>query len=213
MRKKRKVSLMCLLILAVLQIGTPSSAQNNTAGPTVNSSTTTTTSSTTTSAPLPYRTRPTDVVVTVGEPAVFRCGVPEASPGLRFTFYGSHGNYSLSCPGDNDVEDIPQALYGSCKRENGESLAVWTLKGTSLPDNSTRVVCQQPNNPYAPSAVLLVYDNGTSYALIVGCTIGGFFGILLVFGLLFLMLRESRTLQNCFRVEEVEEDKTTIVKE
>lgn len=41
--------------------------------------------------------------------------------------------------------------------KDGESLAVWTLKGTSLSDNKTRVVCQKEDSTDAPSAVLLVY--------------------------------------------------------
>lgn len=41
--------------------------------------------------------------------------------------------------------------------KSGESLAVWTIKGTSIPDNGTRVVCQQSNNPEKRSAVLHVY--------------------------------------------------------
>lgn len=51
----------------------------------------------------------------------------------------------------------PQALYGSCAMKGGESLAVWTLKGTSLPDNGTRVVCQKAGNTDALTAVLHVY--------------------------------------------------------
>lgn len=50
-----------------------------------------------------------------------------------------------------------QALYGSCEMKGGESLAVWTLKGTSLSDNKTRVVCQKEGSTDAPSAVLHVY--------------------------------------------------------
>lgn len=41
--------------------------------------------------------------------------------------------------------------------KKGESLAVWTLKGTSFSDNGTRVVCQQAENPDAPAAYLHVY--------------------------------------------------------
>lgn len=208
-RKKRKVSHKCLLLLllALLHITTPSSAQTNT-------STTTTTTTTTTSAPdaaaISYRTRPADVNVAVGEPAVFRCGVPKASPNLTFTFYGSHGNYSLTCPSGH-MEDIPQALYGSCDMKKGESLAVWTLKGTSFSDNGTRVVCQHSKNPNAPAAVLHVYDKGTNFAILIGCAIGGFFGILLVFGLSYTMLQRSETLQRCFRGKATEDDMTTIV--
>ncbi|KAG7229460.1 hypothetical protein INR49_012859 [Caranx melampygus] len=125
--------------------------------------------------------------------------------------YSSHGNYSLTCP-HGHMEDIPQALYGSCEEEEEESLAVWTLRGTSYSDNGTRVVCQQSRNPHTTAAVLRVYDNGTNYAILIGCTIGGFFGILLVFGLLFMMLQRSETLQKCFRgKDDTEDDMTTIV--
>lgn len=201
MKKKTKVYHICLLLLALLQITTPSSALNTT---------TTTTTSAPNAAALGYRTRPADVTAAVGEPAVFRCGVPKASPNLTFTFYGSHGNYSLTCPSGH-MEDIPQALYGSCEIKKGELLAVWTLKGTSFSDNGTRVMCQQSKNPDAPAAVLHVYDNGVSYATLVGCTIGGFFGILLVFGLSYTMLRRSETLQKCFRGKQTDDDMATIV--
>lgn len=56
---------------------------------------------------LGYLTRPADVTALVGHPAVFRCGVPDASPNVTFTFYGSRRNYSLFCP-SGSVEDIPQ---------------------------------------------------------------------------------------------------------
>ncbi|KAI4811304.1 hypothetical protein KUCAC02_014216 [Chaenocephalus aceratus] len=190
MRKRRKVFNICLLLLALLQNTAPSSAPNP--------------------AALRYLTHPADLTVAVGDPAVFSCGVPSASPTFTFTFYGSHGNYSLTCPSGH-VEYIPQALYGSCGSKKGESLAVWTLKGTSYSDNGTRVVCQQPNNPAAPAAVLQVYDDGRSYFILIGCVIGGFFGILLVFGLSYLMLRRSETLQTWFRGSQPEDDMNTIV--
>ncbi|XP_068426696.1 uncharacterized protein [Clinocottus analis] len=211
--KKRKVSLLCLQLLALLQITSPSSAQtsNTTTSTTSTTSTTTLTTFTTlTLAALGFRTRPADVTVAVGEPAVFRCGVPEASPNVIFTFLRSHANYSLTCPSGH-MEDIPQALYGSCERKNGESLAVWTLKGTSFSDNGTTVVCQQPRNPKATSAVLYVYDTGTSKAILIGCAIGGFFGMLLVFGLSFTVLRRSKTLHKCFWGGETHDDMSTMV--
>lgn len=200
MRTQRKVSQICLLPLALLLLTPPSSATNNT----------TATTSASPAAALRYSTRPTNLTVAVGEPAVFRCGVPKESSNLTMILYSSHGNYSLTCP-QGHMEDIPQALYGSCEEEGGESLAVWTLKGTSYSDNGTRVVCQQLGNPLSTTAVLRVYDNGTNYAILIGCTIGGFFGILLVFALLFMMLQRSETLQECFRGKQTEEDMTTIV--
>lgn len=201
--KKKEVSHICLLLLALLQITAPSSAQNIT-------TTTTATTSAPNPAALTYRTRPADATVAVGEPAVFLCGVPKASPNLTFTFYGSQGNYSLTCPYGH-MDDIPKGLYGSCEMKKEESLAVWTLKGTSFSDNGTRVVCQQLENPDAPAAVLHVYDNGISHATLIGCTIGGFFGMLLVAGLSYTMLQRSETLQKCFRGKDTEDDLTTIV--
>lgn len=135
-------------------------------------------------APLSYLTWPENVSVAVGEPAVFRCGVAESSPNVTFRFYGSHGNYSITCP-YGQVEDIPQvscltllkglmrfvafksgfftfcfssqALYGTCKVKNGELVASWTLKGTSLSDNGTKVTCQGSEGTEAPAAILHVY--------------------------------------------------------
>ncbi|XP_035528705.1 uncharacterized protein LOC118336212 [Morone saxatilis] len=196
MRRKRKVPYICWLLLALLQIATPSSAQD--------------TNTTTSAAALRYLTRPVDVRVAVGEPAVFLCGVPIASPNLTFTFYRTQKNYSLTCP-YGYAEDIPQALYGSCEMKKGESLAVWTLKGTSFSDNGTRVVCQQSNNMETHAAILRVYDSGISHATLIGCTIGGFFGVVLVAGLSYTMLQRSETLQKCFRGKETEEDVVTIV--
>ncbi|XP_078109645.1 uncharacterized protein LOC144519963 [Sander vitreus] len=200
MWKKRRVSHICLLLLVALQITAPSSAQTTTA----------VTTSASNPAALSYRTRPADVTVAVGKTAVFRCGVPKASPNFTFTFYGSHGNYSLTCPMGH-VEGIAQALYGSCLMKTEESLAVWTLKGTSFSDNGTQVVCQQSKNPDAPAAVLHVYDNSASFVTLIGCVIGGFFGMLLVFGLLYIVLRRSETLQKWFKGKETEDDMSTIV--
>ncbi|XP_037310322.2 uncharacterized protein LOC119197809 [Pungitius pungitius] len=197
-RRKSMVFFLCLHLLTLLQI---TAAQNVT---------TATTPAADPGDPLSYRTRPADVTVAVGDPAVFRCGVPEASPSFTFTFQGAHGNYTLACPSGH-VEDIPQALYGSCDMKNGESLAVWSLKGTSFSDNGARVLCQHPNNPNSAAAVLHVYDNGTRHAILIGCIIGGFFGTLLVFGLLYATLLRSETLQKCFRGGETAEDLTTIV--
>lgn len=142
------------------------------------------TTSAASAAPLSYLTRPENVSVAVGEPAVFQCGVPESSSNVIFHFYGDHGTYSITCP-YGQVEDIPhvsclsllkglmcfmrihfcilhpvfpsQALYGSCNAKNGELMASWTLKGTSFSDNGTSVTCQGSMSLEAPAAFLHVY--------------------------------------------------------
>ncbi|XP_008322149.1 uncharacterized protein LOC103388773 [Cynoglossus semilaevis] len=183
MEKRRSVSSIFLLLLALLQLTTPSSG---------------------------YSTRPANVKVAVGEPAEFKCGVPEGSSSLVFTFYSSHGNYSITCP-EGHVEDIPQALFGSCDVKNGELLSVWRLQGTSYSDNGTKVECRQSENPEILIAILHVYDDGTNFAVLIGCTIGAFFGILLVFGLSYTVMWRSERLQRCFGGNGREEDLVTIV--
>ncbi|XP_056900164.1 uncharacterized protein LOC130531998 isoform X1 [Takifugu flavidus] len=190
MRSRKKFSQFSLLFLALIQTITCTSAPST--------------------SHLSYLTRPENVSVAVGEPAVFRCGVPESSPNVTFRFYGTHGSYSLTCP-DGKVEDVPQALYGSCNVKNGELMAMWTLKGTSFSDNHTRVTCQGPKSTEAPSAFLHVHDKGTSFFILIGCVIGGFFGTLLVAALAYLTLQNSESVQNCFKGKEIEEDLTTIV--
>ncbi|XP_029959448.1 uncharacterized protein LOC115397341 [Salarias fasciatus] len=187
MKELRSASHISLLLLVVLRLSTPSSAQGAPAAAV-------------------YRTRPVNVTAALGESAVFRCGVVKRSPNVTL----SYGNYSLTCPGE-DVEYIPQALYGTCETPAEQFVAVWTVKGTSYSDNGTRVVCEQPLDSSRLIAVLHVVDNGVSYFVLVGCTIGGFFGILLVFGLFFIMLQRSETLQKCFRGKEPEEDMVTVV--
>lgn len=198
----KRFSHVWFLLLALIHIYTPTSALNTTRA--------TTTASPLNPAALIYRTRPSNITVAVGEPAVFGCGVPETSPNLTFTLYGSQGNYSLTCPGGY-VENIPLALYGRCQMKSGESLAVWTIKGTSFHDNGTRVVCQQSHNPEKRSAVLHVYDNGLNHAILIGCVIGGFFGTVLLALLAVLTLQRSETFQSCLRGRDAEGDMDTIV--
>ncbi|XP_057690478.1 uncharacterized protein LOC130914907 [Corythoichthys intestinalis] len=186
-----------LLLLPLIHIITPLSAQN-----------TTTTSTTNTSAEIFIR--PVDVSVFVGDPATFICAVPETSPIVTFALFGDHGNYSLTCPGER-VEDIPQDIYGRCYKEKGLSLAVWNIKGTSNSDNHTKVVCQLPNGGDSSTAILYVHDNGRNLAILVGCVIGAFFGSLLVFALLFLLLQRSEAFQKCFSGRGRDDDAFTII--
>ncbi|XP_077453722.1 uncharacterized protein LOC144072519 [Stigmatopora argus] len=187
----------CALLLILVLIITPLSAQN------------TTTASTNRSSEISIR--PVDVSVFVGDPAVFICAVPETSV-VTFALFGDHGNYSLTCPGGN-VDDIPQAIYGRCQIKKRLSLAVWTIKGTSNTDNHTKVVCQLPNGGDSFTAILRVYDDGRNLAILIGCVIGGFFGSLLVFALSFAILKRSKAFQKCFRGKEDDDTMSIIDKE
>lgn len=206
--------------LAILQITKHTSAQNTTV-----SSNTTVTHSTPAPPPVPssaspqspsgnsdlskiYLTLPRNLTAALGDKAEFWCGVPKSSEGLTLSFYGHAHNYTLSCPSGH-MEDIPQALEGICVEHLDELLAAFLLKGTSLPDNGTRVVCQRRGHPAAPAAHLHVYDNGSGNALLIGLAIGGFFGILTVFGLMYLMLTRSERLQICFRGKRAQPDDLT----
>ncbi|KAJ0000152.1 hypothetical protein NQD34_011994 [Periophthalmus magnuspinnatus] len=199
------------VVVAILQITKHASAQNTTPP----SSSTTVPLSTSLSASVPpstsspgpdpgpsqsYLTLPSNVRAGLGNLAQFSCGVPISSKGLTFTFYGSAHNYTISCPGGH-IEDIPQALEGYCLVRSKELLAGWVLKGASLPDNGTRVVCQGRGYLATRSAYLYVYDNGSGKALLIGVAVGLFFGVLTVFGLLYLMLTRSERLQICFRAK------------
>ncbi|XP_026149752.1 uncharacterized protein LOC113122544 [Mastacembelus armatus] len=184
MWRERMVFHICLVLLTLLQITAPSSAQS-----TANS----------------YSTRPVNVSVAAGELVMFYCGVTSASSNLTFSFHSSKGNYSLTCP-NGQVDAVPQVLYGRCTMKNRELLAVWTLNGTSLSDNEAHVVCQQPNNLDAPAAVLHVYTFGSNKGILIGCTIGGFLGALVMAGIFYLVLQKNKTVQECFRGDEPEED-------
>ncbi|XP_077577088.1 uncharacterized protein LOC144199369 isoform X2 [Stigmatopora nigra] len=190
---KKNISFLLLILVLII---TPLSAQN------------TTTASTNTSSEISIR--PVDVSVFVGDPAVFICAVPETSPVVTFALFGDHGNYSLTCPGGN-VNDIPQAIYGRCQIKKRQSLAVWTIKGTSNTDNHTKVVCQLPNGGDSFTATLRVYDNGRNLAILIGCVIGGFFGSLLVFALSFAILKRSKAFQKCFGGKGGDDDTLSII--
>lgn len=196
--------------LTFLQITKHASAQN----PTVSSNTTAVPSASSTASSPPsvtpapsqsYLTLPSNLKVELGDPAQFWCGVPKSSKGLTFTFYGHVHNYTLSCPSGH-VEDIPQALKGLCIVHSDQLLGGWLLKGTSIPDDGSRAVCQRRGYPAAPTAHLHVHNNGSGNALLIGLAVGGFFGVLTVCGLFYLMLTKSERLRICFRGKDNQPD-------
>lgn len=192
-----KDSGLLVILLAGLHLALQASALNTTVPP----------------DPLKYSTVPLNQTVAKGKAAIFRCGVPPTAPRLIFTIYTSQGNYTLTCPGHTVMKDLPvKALTGSCFNTVSEQTAVWSFSGTSYSDNNTRVECNQLGG-LALEAYLTVLDDKTRFAVIIGCSIGGFFGILLVLFLSFVFVKKSETLQKCFRGKESIDDLTLVSKD
>lgn len=197
MKMMTKDSGLLVIPLAVLYLALQASAQNTTLQP----------------DPPKYSTVPLNQTVAGGKPAIFRCGVPPIAPQLNFTIYTRQGNYTLTCPGHTVMKDLPvKALTGSCFNTVSEQTAVWSFSGTSYSDNNTRVKCKQLGG-LALEASLTVSDDKTRFATIIGCSIGGFFGILLVFFLSIVFIKKSPTLQKCFRGEESIDDLSLVSKD
>ncbi|KAK6326565.1 hypothetical protein J4Q44_G00022100 [Coregonus suidteri] len=138
-----------------------------------------------------YTTRPNNLTVAAGKPAAFQCGVTPPPRQLNFTLYGSHGNRTLICPGNHTDYLAAQSIKGYCNNTGKELFAMWLISRTSHSDNNTQ--------------------DSSYFATLIGCVIGGFFGILIVFGLSYTVLRRSERFQRCFRGKDREDDVTTMV--
>ncbi|KAL2084464.1 hypothetical protein ACEWY4_019982 [Coilia grayii] len=156
-----------------------------------------------------YTHKPGNITSQSGESASFKCGISSSSsPKVIFTVQGNN-NKSMSCPGNTSEEWTVKSLQWSCSVTDGEVLAVWTISGTSLPDNGTMFRCQAQGQPDAVG-YLWVYVSSSYFGILIGCVIGGFFGILIVFGLTYIFLQKSETFRECFG-EKQEDDECTIV--
>ncbi|CAL8248412.1 unnamed protein product [Lota lota] len=133
---------------------------------------------------------------------------------LTFTLYSPQNNYSMTCLGGqrNENAKVPPGRYrGECKDDQKDLVAVWSIVATKLSDNDIYVICQLRNQ--SSVAALTIYDSN-SFAIIIGCTIGGFLTTLLFFGAIFRIIRRSERLQQCFRGPvEVEDDVTMVTME
>ncbi|KAJ8005342.1 hypothetical protein DPEC_G00145630 [Dallia pectoralis] len=157
-----------------------------------------------------YATLPGNISVAVGKTATLQCGVVNSSGQLNFTLYGSRGNTTLLCPGGTTEYLAGQSIKGYCSNAGNEYLAIWLISVTSILDDNTRVVCKTPGQPEV-DGYLMVYADVSNFGTLIGCVIGGFFGILIVFGLAYVVVRRSERLQRCFRGNDSEDDDTTMV--
>ncbi|KAI4889095.1 hypothetical protein NFI96_018624 [Prochilodus magdalenae] len=146
-----------------------------------------------------YTIVPQNVTINSGKSATFRCGAaPFSGPErLNFTVQRPDANYSLSCPGDR--VNIPSLLLnGQCEVKSSEIIATWEITNlvTKLSDTVFKCQIDGVGDKYA---FLWVQGNGAYYAMLFGCVMGGFFGILIIFGLTYISLKRSERLQNCFK--------------
>ncbi|XP_028837182.1 uncharacterized protein LOC114790915 [Denticeps clupeoides] len=160
-----------------------------------------------------YTQIPENITSLTGKTVTFHCATRLPSA-LSFSIQGSQNNNTLSCNSSQPFKPISvpsRALQGNCENRNGELVAQWTIISTSLSDNATIFRCQSSGLPDA-IGTLTVYMNSGYFATLIGCVIGGFFGILIVFVGVYIALQRSEKLQICFRGKS-EDDAITIVEE
>ncbi|XP_063054317.1 uncharacterized protein LOC134448566 [Engraulis encrasicolus] len=163
-----------------------------------------------------YTYKPENITSASGDSATFKCGISSSSSSssssslLVFSIQGNN-NITMSCPGNVSESWTIEALKWSCSVTDGKVLAVWTVTGTSLPDNGTVFRCQVEGQPDAVG-YLWVYVSSSYFGVLIGCVIGGFFGILIVFGLIWIFLQKSESFRECFGGKQ-EEDECTIVED
>ncbi|KAK1806725.1 hypothetical protein P4O66_005223 [Electrophorus voltai] len=101
------------------------------------------------------------------------------------------------------------SLSGYCEVTNLEAIAIWELSNVGSDSNDIPLVCHTSGltDKYG---YLFVNGNSKYYAMLFGCVMGGFFGILIVFGVTYITLKRSERFQNCFKGRE-EDDMPTAV--
>ncbi|KAJ8287620.1 hypothetical protein COCON_G00002790 [Conger conger] len=162
---------------------------------------------------LSYTSIPLNVTQDSGKVANFLCGVsPEtATTRVEFTIHRRHGNYSVLCPGE--PMSLPsQGLNGYCEVKGQELRAGWSIAYSSRRDSDTYVVCE-PTGLSPTYAYLTVKGNNSYFSAFIGCVVGGFLVILLIFGLAYLGMRRSESLRRCFKGQMTEDDLSTIIED
>ncbi|KAK6469806.1 hypothetical protein HHUSO_G32221 [Huso huso] len=154
---------------------------------------------------------PQNMTIARGTTALFTCAVKasQTNDSLAIGFKSkSAGNYNmLKCQGGTNEVTMVSNVEGRCKK-NGDTLeASWRIAIALMSDNETMVICNAPGIKNT-TAYLFVYDNNHNQT-IVGCAIGGFFGIIIVFGFTYLLLKRSERFQKCLKGKPVDDETTT----
>ncbi|KAG7277497.1 hypothetical protein CRUP_037368 [Coryphaenoides rupestris] len=120
-------------------------------------------------------TLPVNVTIHVGKRVQFLCGAPKGNP-LDF-----------------------HKFEGRCVVPPG-SRAAWAVNSTDMSHNGYKFKCRLSDDRHSV-AILTVYDDASSFGIIIGCTVGGFFTTLLFFAVAFRVIKKSERLQQCFTVQ------------
>ncbi|KAG9283689.1 hypothetical protein AMEX_G2487 [Astyanax mexicanus] len=143
-----------------------------------------------------YTIIPQNVTISTGNLGTFRCGVTQMPP-INFTAQRPDRNYTLTCPGP--ALNFPiLALSGHCTGTAPDIIATWNMANVASNVNGTVFRCQAVglSDKYA---YLWITGSSKYYAMLFGCVMGGFFGILIIFAVSYVSLKRSERLQNCFK--------------
>ncbi|KAG9335407.1 hypothetical protein JZ751_004728 [Albula glossodonta] len=165
------------------------------------------------STALTYTSAPHNISQESGKPVSFLCGVsPEtASLKLNFTIYSHYGNHSLFCPGGT-VNLQPEGLKGHCEVKGQELRALWSIAHSMPRDDGTLVVCRSTGLPPA-YGYLTLNERDSYFATLIGCVVGGFFGILVIFGFAFLGLKRSEKCRRLLKGRSTQDDISVIAEQ
>ncbi|XP_076869050.1 uncharacterized protein LOC143519476 [Brachyhypopomus gauderio] len=151
---------------------------------------------------------PQNVTVALGKSASFQCGISSPKEvSFNFTVCRPEANYTLTCPG-RSINFQTLSLSGYCQVNNTEALATWDLSTVGSDSNGIHIVCHT-NGLTDKHAYLFIDGSSKYYAMLFGCVMGGFFGILIVFAVTYITLKKSEKFQTCFKGKE-EDDIPTV---
>ncbi|KAK3541373.1 hypothetical protein QTP86_023073 [Hemibagrus guttatus] len=168
----------------------------------------------------------------MGKSATFTCTVTPKNMSLNFTARLPTTSYVLQCPGKPvkfpsmvrdftllhqikliNLQQIPECrnsaqkngLYGNCESNDVQVTGTWQMSNIGNDVNGTAFTCI--GSDLSPvTGYLWITGASAYYLMLFGCVMGGFFGILIVFGVTYISLKRSEKLQECFKGKDEEED-------
>ncbi|KAF7692061.1 hypothetical protein HF521_011028 [Silurus meridionalis] len=151
-----------------------------------------------------YSMVPVNTTVYMGKSTTFTCSIVPGNGMLNFTARLPLNSYTLQCPGKN-LNFPSMSLYGSCDNKPNQNTASWQMSNIGSDVNGSAFICSGDG---LDVQVGYLWITGASkyYLMLFGCVMGGFFGILIIFGVTYVSLKRSERLQECFKGKPEEED-------